>query len=235
MTGRQDEPGGRSALVVGASRGLGLALVEELARRGCHVVATQRSNAPPLAALTTRHPQFVEIETVDINEVDSVRALRRRLEGRSFHLILINAGIALATNATPANVDERDFHAMMLTNALAPVRALEILEDLVRHDGVIAVMSSELGSVTNNNGYWNLYSASKAALNMLMKGFAGRRPSDPRSMLLLAPGWIKTDMGGSEAPLTVDETIPLVVDTIDASIGVPGLRFIDRFGKIICW
>src|SRR5258707_6782432 len=124
---------------------------------------------------------------------------------------------------------------MMLTNALAPMRLVEIFEDLVPAAGVIAVMTSELGSIAGNSGFWELYSSSKAALNMLMKRFAGRHPGDARAMLLVAPGWVRTDMGGAGATLSIEESIPLVVDMVDGQRGQAGLRYVDRHGKTLPW
>lgn len=225
-----------TALVLGASRGLGLALADEFCRRRWRVIATVRSPSPRLDAVAARNSGSVEIfEQVDIDQRSSVAALRNRLDGCRLDVLFVNAGIARATEATPASVDEQDFLAMMLTNALAPVRAVELLHDLVPDDGVIALMSSELGSVSTNNGYWQLYSSSKAALNMLMKGFAGQHRRDPRAMLLMAPGWVRTDMGGQEAIFSVEESIPLVVDVVEANRGKPGLRFLDRLGQPVPW
>ena len=81
----------------------------------------------------------------------------------------------------------------------------------------------------------DLDTSSKAALNMLMKGYAAHRPSDHRAPLLVAPGWVRTDIGGSEARLSVEESIPLVVDMIAANSGKPGLRFVDRFNNQLPW
>ncbi len=225
----------KTVLVLGASRGLGLALAEEWCKRGARVIATERRPSPPLAALGDRYPHQLVIETADIDDKAGISALAQRLAGERLDTVVVNAGIALAKTATPSEVDEDEFLAMIQTNSLAPVRALELLEHLVAPDGVLAVMSSELGSIATNNGFWTLYSSSKAALNMLMKGFAGKRANDPRAMLLLAPGWVRTDMGGEQALYSIEESIPLVVDVVEASHGQPGLRFVDRFGNILPW
>ena len=111
-----------TVMVVGASRGLGLAMAKEWCGRGARVIATARGHAAALQALLRHHPAGLEIETVDIAKADSVKALRARLEGRRLDVLFVNAGIARATETTPASIDERHFHEMMLTNALAPVR-----------------------------------------------------------------------------------------------------------------
>ena len=225
-----------TALVIGASRGLGLALVEEWCGRGWRVVATARRQSDGLTTLARRFPGSLETETVDIDDAGSVRALRLRLDGRNFDVLFVNAGIARAIESTPVEADEQDFLDMMRTNALAPVRTAELLGDLVADDGVVAVMSSELGSIADNtNPRWQLYSASKAALNMLMKGFATRHPAETRALLLVAPGWVRTELGGGDALLSIEESIPLVANMVEANRGKPGLRYLDRFNAPLPW
>lgn len=225
----------QTVLIVGASRGLGFALAEEWLNRGWRVIATVRGTSDVLAALAERHENRLQIETVDINEARGVKALRDRLEGRRLDVLFINAGIARAIEESPATVTEDDFLAMMLTNAFSPVRAVEILRDLVPRGGTIGVMTSELGSIANANGGWQLYSSSKAALNMLMKGYAAKNATDGHTLLLVAPGWVRTEMGGSNAALSIDQSIPLVVDMIAANQGKPGLRYVDRFNEDLPW
>lgn len=224
-----------TALIVGASRGLGLALAEEWLTRGWRVVATARGGSTGLDELRARFSDQLEIEQADIVQAPTVRALSARLRGRQIDVLFVNAGIARANDKTPLDVEEQDFVDMMVTNALAPVRTVELLNELVPDDGVIALMTSELGSIANSTGFWPLYSSSKAALNMLMKGYAARRPHEPRALLLVAPGWVRTDMGGPEAILSIEESIPLVVDMIEANRGKPGLRYIDRFNHELPW
>ncbi len=224
-----------TALIVGASRGLGFSLAEEWLKRNAHVIATQRGPSRELVTLEVRYPGSLEIETVDIADAAAVRALRQRLNGRRLDVLFVNAGICKANEETPSTVDEEDFVDMMLTNALSPMRFVELYEDLVPGSGVIAVMTSELGSIADNRGFWELYSSSKAALNMLMKCFSGRHAGDPRALLLVAPGWVRIDMGTSAATLSVEESIPLVVESVERSRGKAGLRFIDRNGRTVPW
>lgn len=225
----------QTVLVVGASRGLGLALAEEWLGRGWHVIATARGASAALASLAERFPATLEIETVDINDAAGVVALRDRLAGRRLDVVFVNAGIARAIEASPATASAADFLDMMLTNAFSPVRAAEHLRDLVPAGGTIALMTSELGSIANAGGGWQLYSSSKAALNMLMKGYAAKNGADGHTLLLVAPGWVRTEMGGDEATLSIEESIPLVVDMIGANQGMPGLRYVDRFNGELPW
>jgi NAD(P)-dependent dehydrogenase (short-subunit alcohol dehydrogenase family) len=224
-----------TVLIVGASRGLGLAFAEEYCSRDWQVIATVRRTSEQLNALAARFPGSLAIEAVDINDAEQVHALRERLNDRRLDVLFVNAGICVARENTPADVDFFDFTDLMITNALSPMRVVELFESLVPSRGAVAVMSSELGSITLNRGFWEIYSASKAALNMLMKCFAGRHPGDSRALLLIAPGWVRTEMGGPGASLSIEESIPGVVDAVERNLGRAGLRFIDNRGRTLPW
>lgn len=228
----------RSVLVVGASRGLGLAIARTYVDRGARVVATVRGEVPePLRALRDVAPDRVEFEHVDIAEGASITALAKRLEGRTFDLLFVVAGISLAPRPqTAADIDDDDFARTLATNALGAMRVVERLHPLVADTGTIAVLSSGQGSITNNtSGGFEVYRASKAAVNQLMRSFAARHADDARALLLLAPGWIRTDMGGAGAGLEIDDAIPPLVDTVESQRGTPGLRFLDRTGAPVPW
>lgn len=225
-----------SALIVGASRGLGLALVEEYLRRGWHVVATVRGNTKTaLHDLQAKHAGALEIETLDIVAQDQILALRDRLEGQTFDLLFVNAGVANDPDETVGQVSTDEFIRVMVTNALSPMRVIETLDGLMTPSGTIGVMSSGLGSVADNeHGGWEVYRGSKAALNTFMRSYAARQRGR-RSLIIIAPGWVRTDMGGPHATLGVEESIPRVVDTISAQTGKPGLKYLDYTGRTVRW
>lgn len=226
-----------TALIIGASRGLGLALAAEYLKRGWQVIATVRGDRrTALHDLADRSNGRVEIAHLDIDHVTEIAALRPQLESRQIDLLFVNAGIAIDPDQSIGRVSTDDFVRMMVTNALSPMRVIESFGDLVPPNGTIAAMSSELGSVTDNlTGGWEAYRASKAALNTLMRSFAARHAGDPRSLLLIAPGWVRTDMGGPDASLSVEESIPRVVDVISAQAGKAGLRYLDYQGQTVAW
>lgn len=223
-----------TVLLIGASRGLGAAIAAEYLDRGAHVVATVRgSGRTPLHELASER---LDIDTVDINEPAQVHALRERLGSRTFDLLLVNAGVTNKEGETPATVTTEEFTRLMITNALSPMRVIETLGDLVHPDGTLAVMSSGQGSVANNErGGFEIYRASKSALNQLMRSYAARTRADRRTLLLLAPGWVKTDLGGPDAKLTIGESIPNLVTTIEGQHGRPGLRYLDYLGRTVAW
>lgn len=228
---------GKTALIVGASRGLGLGLARELLARGWQVVGTVRSSKrSQLHELADQVGDQLTVETVDINETDQTGALRKRLAGRRFDLLFVNAGVANDRTETIGQVSTDEFVRVMLTNALSPMRFIELFEALVADNGSIAAMSSGLGSVADNEGGgWEIYRASKASLNTLMRSFAARHAGGQRCLLLIAPGWVRTDMGGSGAHLDVDTSVRGVVDTIAGLSGKPGLHYVDYRGQTVAW
>src|SRR5579875_1901292 len=202
MTGTQN------ALVVGASRGLGLGLAAELKGRGWDVVATVRDAAGA-----------------------------RRLEARIFDLLFVNAGIAPARGHDVLHADRDEIALVFQTNAVSPVRLARRFVDRMREGpGVIAFMSSGLGSIADNtHGYSEIYSASKAALNSLTRSLAAKLGGRRLTVLAMAPGWVRTDMGGPAAPLTVAESVRGLIDVIEARAGTLRHGFVDYRGRELAW
>jgi NAD(P)-dependent dehydrogenase (short-subunit alcohol dehydrogenase family) len=189
-----------------------------------------------LPALAKTYGAQLEIETLDILYPEQVAALRARLGDRSFDMLFVNAGVKNDDSETIATVSTTEFIRVMVTNALSPMRVVETLQDRVASTGTIAIMSSGQGSVTNNtNGNYEVYRGSKAALNTFMRSFAARHAGDSRTLLLMAPGWVRTDMGGANARLSIDESIPSLANTIDAQAGRGGLQYLDYLGQTVPW
>ena len=190
-----DSKSEKRLLLFGASRGLGLAIAEEYLKRGWRVVATARKETgTALHALAGKADGRLEVEVVDIADPAQVAALRGRLASERFDLLFVNAGVTNDDRETIADISTEEFVRVMVTNALSPMRIVEAFQDLVPPNGAVAIMSSGQGSVSNNEtGGHEVYRASKAALNTLMRSFAARHRDDPRTLLLLAPGWVRTD------------------------------------------
>ncbi|MEX1828320.1 SDR family oxidoreductase [Luteibacter sp. CQ10] len=227
-----------SILIVGASRGLGRALAEAFLAKGWNVTGTVRGDGhTPLHDLVGTHDGRLAIERMDMTVAEDIAALRARRANERFDILFVNAG---TTNEHPddtiAEVTTDEFTHVMVTNALSPMRVIEGLESLVNDDGLIGVMSSGQGSIANNErGGRELYRGSKAALNQFMRSYAARHAGSRRALLLLAPGWIRTDLGGDDAPYTVEESIPLILDVILKKRSRPGLEYLDRNGLTVPW
>jgi len=227
-----------TVLLVGASRGLGHAMAAEFLKRGWNIIGTVRGTArTELHDLADEHTGRVEIASLDITQADEIHALRSSLSGRSVDMLFVNAGTANDNpEDTIAQVSTEEFVRVMITNALSPMRVIESLQGLVSSNGLIGVMSSGQGSVSNNEkGGHEVYRGSKAALNMYMRSYAARHAKDPRALVLMAPGWIRTALGGPNAPFSLEETIPKIVGTLLSHQGKPGLQYVDREGKTVPW
>ena len=225
----------RQALVVGASRGLGLVLADELLRRDWQVVATSRGADRELRALGHVSDGRLVVEPLEMTDPAQLEALHGRLGDLRLDLLFVNAAIDRG-DLTIGEVPTDMFTEVMITNALSPLRVLEGLRDLVVPGGTVAVMSSDQGSISRNTdvGY-ELYKASKAALNQLVRSYANRHHDDGHTKLLIDPGHNQTRLGGSDAPLRPRDSIPAVVDVLEAQAGTPGLRFLDRHGEPVPW
>ena len=223
----------QTVLIIGASRGLGLGLAREFAQRGWRVIATVRDPAAP-GALAEVTPA-VTIEAVDINHTGEVLSLRDRLAGTTLDLLLVNAGVSNGATEVLSDVSTEDFVRTMTTNALSPLRVIEALAELVAPKGTIAAMSSGLGSVTNNTkGGWEVYRGSKAALNTFLRSYAVRAGAG-RTVIAITPGWVRTDMGGPNAPLDLDTSVRGMADMLTARAGQGGVAYVNYLNEEVPW
>jgi NAD(P)-dependent dehydrogenase (short-subunit alcohol dehydrogenase family) len=222
----------RTALIIGASRGLGLGLARELVREDWRIVGTVRhAHAPSrLHELQAESRRQVAIEQLDITRSAQLAALRARLADERFDLLFVVAGVSNDIHESIGQVSTEEFVRVMVTNALSPLRAVETLIDLVTPNGQVAVMSSELGSIADNtDGGW------EASLNTLMRCLVARRAGDTRTFYAVAPGWVRTDLGGEDAPLDIDTSVRGVLGAMRARFGTRGLVFLDYRNEVLPW
>ena len=225
-----------TALIVGASRGLGLELVREYLRRGWSVTASERGRSDALHALADEAEGRLRVVQVDVADDKSVAALLRTLEGVRFDLVFVNAGVGSPTDLLEvgAEVDVRIMHA----NAVGPARLARLfLPRVTPGTGVIAFMSSTMGSIEEDTaGGWDSYRASKAALNAYARALAVRH-AQPEGVTVLSfnPGWVRTDLGGPHATLEAEETVPRLADMVAARVGSGRHEFLDYDGRTVPW
>jgi NAD(P)-dependent dehydrogenase (short-subunit alcohol dehydrogenase family) len=225
-------------LIIGASRGLGHAMAAEFLKKGWNVVGTVRGGATrtELHDLADEYPDRLDIQVLDINEPAQLASLRESLSGRVFEILFVNAGTTNNEQTLIGDVTTDDFVTVMVTNALSPMRVIEALQDLVSQAGLIGAMTSGQGSITNNtNGMREVYRGSKAALNMFMRSFAARQSGTSRALVLMAPGWVRTALGGPDARLTIEQSVPNLVNVLLAKRDRPGLEYLDYLGRTVPW
>lgn len=228
----------RSGLIIGASRGIGLGLVCQLRSRGWTLVATvrKRSQAVDLAELASTEGPSLTIEELDITNAASVEDFLAAIGDQTFDFALVNAGVLGPEHQSADRVTGEELGNLLMTNAIAPIRiARRLYPRIATPGGSIGFMSSRMGSVADNtSGGLELYRASKAALNSLTRGLHAELGATA-SILTLHPGWVRTDMGGEDAPLDVETSTAGLAEVIEANLGKPGHHFLDYAGDTLPW
>ncbi|MBA1205061.1 SDR family oxidoreductase [Pseudomonas capeferrum] len=224
----------KTALIIGASRGLGLGLAQRLHEDGWNVMATVRD---PGKRTGLSDIPGIRIETLEMNDGHQLDALQQRLHGEVFDLVFINAGVMGPQPQDPEQVQLADIGHLFMTNAVAPIRVAQRLVGQVREgSGVLAFMSSILGSIAiPDGGELCLYKASKAALNSMINSFVVQQQRPDLCVLAMHPGWVKTEMGGENAEIDVLTSTRGLLDQIKALRGHGGLRFINYKGENLTW
>ncbi|WP_338526320.1 SDR family oxidoreductase [Pseudomonas batumici] len=224
----------KNALIIGASRGLGLGLAKQLLADGWNVTATVRDvhKADALKALGP-----VRIEALEMDDQVAVSALAQRLEGQVFDLLFVNAGVKGPEDQRPGNASLAEIGQLFMTNAIAPVAlAQRFVGQIRRGNGVVAFMSSGLGSVTTPDApELAFYKASKAAMNSMASTFLSEIEAPTFTVLSMHPGWVKTDMGGEGADIDVATSVRGLIDQVNAYAGRGGHHFINYKGETIPW
>jgi NAD(P)-dependent dehydrogenase (short-subunit alcohol dehydrogenase family) len=223
------------ALVVGASRGLGLGLAKELADKGWTVTATVR-NLDKASELKALGPK-VTATTVDIDDATSVDALVKSLAGQKFDLVFVNAGVMGPQHQSALTATAEETGALFQTNAISPLRlARKLADQITDGTGVLAFMTSRMGSVADNTeGGAELYRASKAALNSMTRSYVASLKDRKLTVLSMHPGWVKTDMGGPDAMLDVATSVKGLVEQVEKYVGKGGHTFVDYSGAVLPW
>jgi NAD(P)-dependent dehydrogenase (short-subunit alcohol dehydrogenase family) len=230
----------KKVLLIGASRGLGLGLAKLFAAHGWNVVATERNAANGLRAVAAAANARIRIERVDINDTEAVQTLHRQFRNELFDVIFIVAGVSDRDPTKPIHeVPVQEAARLFISNAYSPVCFAEAFFDRLKPNGTLAIMTSRMGSLalvsTSVDGSWEAYRASKAALNMLARCFHQRHRDDGRTILLMHPGWVKTDMGGANAPVELATSVEGLYSTLSKWHGSGEQVFVDYQGNELPW
>ncbi len=221
-----------TVLITGAARGLGLDFVKQYAAKGWKVHACARRPEALKGVAGEIVPHQLEV-----TDYGRVRALAGKLAGEAIDVLICNAGVAGRDATTLGSIDAKTWRETFEVNALAPLMMAEAFVDHVARSSQkkLVAISSRLGSIALTDGGRYAYRASKAALNMEWKSLSRDTAGKGLVCVVLHPGWVQTDMGGSGATLTVDQSVPAMVGVIDRLKPSDNGRFINYDGSEIAW
>jgi len=218
-------------LITGANRGLGLEFVRQYAAAGWRVLATVRD---PLSGRATSEAGG-EVYVADIADETSLRRLKTSVAATMFDIVLNNAGV-YGDRQDFGDVDVAEFLRVVRTNTIAPLKIAETFADRMDGRRIIAAVSSKMGSVADNgSGGSYAYRASKAALNMVVKGLAADLRPRGITTVALSPGWVRTDMGGAAAPLEASEAVAGMRAVLDRLSPADSGKFFHFDGTELPW
>jgi NAD(P)-dependent dehydrogenase (short-subunit alcohol dehydrogenase family) len=222
-----------TALIIGASRGIGHELVHQYRADGWRVIATVRkqSDYSQLAQMGA------EVHLLDVTDQSHCITLARMLDKQNLDIAILNAGIYGPPQNSMHAPSEDDFDAVMHTNVLAAMWLLPRIGALVcAQHGKLAVISSTMGSLSmRTNSIACLYRASKAALNSVLIDIA--RDLEPQGVRCVAlhPGWVRTDMGGANADISVEESVTGIRHTLATLPASSNGTFLNYDGTPLTW
>ena len=236
-------------LITGANRGIGLEFARQLAARGDRVFATTRdvNRAAELKRLASEYgDDVVTIVPLDVADENSIRAAADAVKAKTdaLDLLINNAGIYSAKVTSGGEPGEKlgqmnfdDALLVLRTNAVSPLLVTQALLPLLKRgeNPRVASITSGYGSVADNTGFPYYYAASKAALNMFTRSLAADAAIKDIAAIVMSPGWVQTDMGGANAPMTVDKSVAGMLKVIDNLTPADTSRFLDWRGEEVNW
>lgn len=210
-----------SVLITGANRGLGLEFCCQYGEQGWRIFACcrQPETATELQTLAARYSHLT-IHTLDVADFQSIDQLAKQLDSETIDVLLSNAGVyGDKSDYSFGSLDYATWEKTLRINTLAPVKLAEaFLPQLLKSQKrLIVAISSLMGSIADNgSGGSILYRSSKAGLNAAMKSLSIDLKPQAIAVLILHPGWVKTDMGGEQAPTMPQESIAGMRQVIEA-------------------
>jgi NAD(P)-dependent dehydrogenase (short-subunit alcohol dehydrogenase family) len=226
-------------LITGSSRGIGREFVRQFAQDGwrIHAACRKPAEAVELQDIAKTQAGRVMVETLDVTDGDSVKALARKLDGVALDLLVNNAGIYGGRGQELGDIDFSAWAGVLDTNVVGPMRVTEAFRDnLFRGDRKLLVsISSRMGSIAESAGGSYLYRASKAALNMCNRNWSLALGPKGVACVVLHPGWVKTDMGGQAAAVTPEASVAGMRKLIAGFGPKDNGKFYDFEGRPIAW
>ena len=228
-----------TVLITGANRGIGLGFAQAYAETGSSVFGTCRnpSKADSLQELANQFPNL-SIHSLDLASDGSISQLVANLEGDGEYIDILISNAGILENEAFGSWTRKRFADTFDTNVIGPALLVQALDALLTENAKIIQLSSGLGSLQwggEGMSHGDSYSMSKAALNMLTARLARSLGTTNRLAVSLSPGWVATDMGGSGADLSVEESVSKMKVAIQSLTPADSGRFIDNRGNSIPW
>lgn len=227
-------------LVTGANRGLGLEFVRQYAAEGVHVHAACRNpaKADALNAIASASKGKVTIHAMNVADEASVTACAKALNGAALDIVINNAGIYGPKNQSAADMDYAGWAETHAINTMGPLRVAAAFKEHLKRGTAprMVAITSQMGSIAQGGGRgFYAYRSSKAALNMVINLLANDWREEGIATLALHPGWVRTDMGGPQAPLLPEESVSGMRKVIAALTPSGSGTYLDYAGKAIAW
>lgn len=228
-------------LVTGANRGIGLEFARQLLNRGARVIAACRDpgKALKLTALAAAHPGHLTVLPLDLTKERSIAELARQAAAATdaLDLLINNAGMLVAGERYGELV-ARTINDTFDVNVVGPLLLSQALTPLLARgeSAKIVNLSSDLGSLARTTSFYTpSYAISKAALNMVTRLLAAELAPAGISVISVSPGWVKTDMGGTQAPVTPAASVIGLLSIISGLQRRDSGRFFDHAGAALPW
>ncbi|WP_455380484.1 SDR family oxidoreductase [Acidihalobacter prosperus] len=224
-----------SIVITGTNRGIGLSLARSYKDDGWRVYACCRHESPELEALADDH---FSIHQLDVSDSNQINQFARQMENTPIDVLFNNAGVYGPSHNQIGSLDMQGLSETVRINALGPLLLAQALLPNLKagNEKIIATLSSRMGSIgDNNSGGHYPYRISKAGLNAGMKSLAVDLRSYGIKVLVLHPGWVRTDMGGVNGELSTDESAMRLIRLVSSAKEEDSGRFLDVYANTLPW
>lgn len=227
-------------LITGANRGIGLELTKQYLSNNARVIACCRDphHANELNQLKSQYHSTLVICQLDVSNFQAITSLSQQLANEKIDILINNAGIIGNHADTLANIDADKWQETFKTNTIAPTLMAQAFLNQLSHSNrkLVVNISSVMGSIAENtSGGYYLYRSSKAALNAVTKSLSIELKPKNIIAVVMHPGWVQTDMGGDEAPLTTEQSVTGIRNVIDQLTLTDSGTFVSYDGRRIPW
>nr|WP_320050294.1 SDR family oxidoreductase [uncultured Desulfuromonas sp.] len=225
-----------TVLITGASRGIGLELTRQFLALDYKVISTYRGqpSADLQQLLSNTALSLVDLEVTDAKSID---ALASRLADTPIDILINNAGVLGADDQSLDALDPQDWLHTFAVNTIAPLMVSRTVLKSMKNSSNprIITISSDMGALQDEGMGMYAYRSSKAAVNKAMQVLALELKEKGITVCLVHPGWVKTDMGGDAADLTVEESASGIVDLAHNLTLKQSGTFLNWQGKVNRW